>query len=392
MKKMFLIIWCLLICLNFHQGLCVEKRIRAEGRSTLAHLDVEKARDRAFEDALRKAVEQGVGIHISSESLSKNYQLIYDKILANSSGYVQQYRIIGEEEKGGFYVVKISALVKIDDIKSDLIAIGILLERKNLPRVLVVIKEQFMSQVVTKKAKHFFFHRQSQVEACLAAAFLEKGFYVLDSRSVKGSREKEQAIKAIQGNIKAAKLLGNIMNADVVLIGDSYSKKSGTVAGSNFISVAATLSVKAIRAGTGEILTANTWNSSGAGLNDIAAANNAAKRVSSIASDKLIRDVLNKYIKDIQGAHIIQVIIYNITNFSHLDLLEKELKHYIPGIQKLYRRSFERRIAILDASIKGEIDTVASAIQKRKFEKFKVVVTGFSKNVIKLTIVQHEKK
>jgi hypothetical protein len=393
MKKMSIIIGCLLIALNFHQGLCREKRIVAEGRSTLANLDKEKAYERALDDALRKAVEQGVGVHISSQSKANNYQLIYDEILSMSSGYVQQYKILKNYKKDGMLVVKVSALVKIDDIKNDLISIGVLLGRKKLPRVLVLVNETFMSQLTPENSKNLFIHgqKQSQVEARLASILMEKGFHVLDSKSITKSREKEQAIKILQGKTGAAILLGNIMHADVILIGEAHSNKSGNIAGSNFVSVTKALTLKAIRADTGEILAANTWNSSGAGMNDAAASNNAAKRVADMAGGQLINDVLNKYLAETGGTQMIQLIVYNITSFSDLESLEDELKKHIPGIQQLYRRSFERGIAIFDAQIKGESDVIAHAIQQRPFNVAKVVVTGTSKNVIKLTIKKNRR-
>ncbi len=394
MKKMSIILWCLLISLNFHEGLCREKRIVAEGRSTLANLDKEKAYERALEDAFRKAVEQGVGIHISSQSMTKNYQLISDEILARSSGYVQEYKILKSYEKDGFYVIKISALVKLDDIKNDLQAVGILLERKNLPRLIVLVNETFMSQLTPENSKKPLFQSQiqSQVEARLTSLLVEKGFYVLDSNSITESRAKEQAVKALQGKTEAAKLLGDIMRADVILIGEAHSNKSGNIAGSNFVSVTKALTLKAIRADTGEILAANTWNSSGAGLNDAAASNNAAKRVADMAGDQLITEVLNKFLVETGGTQIIQIIVYNIRGFSDLEFLEKSLmdsQHGIPGLSQLYRRSFEKGIAIFDAQIKGESDVIAHAIQKKIFKRYKVVVTGTSQNVIKLTIVQN---
>lgn len=394
MKKISIILWCFFLSLNFHQGQSREKRIVVEGRSTLTNLDIEIAYERALEDALRKAVEQGIGIHISSQSMARNYQLISDEILARSSGYVQQYKILKQGKKDGVYAIKISALVKMDDIKNDLISIGILLKRKKLPRMLVLVNEKFMSQLTSENSKTLFIHGQiqSQIEARLASLLLEKGFHVLDSKSIIQSRAKEQAIKALQGKAAAAKLLGDIMHADVVLIGEAHSNKSGNIAESNFVSVTKALTLKAIRVDTGEILAANTWNSSGAGMNDIAASNNAAKRVADIAGDQLITDVLNKYITETGDTHMIQLIVYNIRSFSDLEFLEKSIMdraHGIPGIRQLFNRGFEKGIAIFDAQIKSESDAIAHAIQKKIFKRYKVVVTGISKNVIKLTIVKN---
>lgn len=396
MKKASLILCCFFISLNLHLGLCVEKpakaeQITVEGRSTLAHLDIEKARDRALEDALRKAVEHGVGIHISSQSLTKNYQLIEDRILAKSSGYVQQYNIINEGRQDGFYVVTISALVKVDDIKNDLRPIKILIEQ-NLPRLLVLVDEDFTSQATAGKAKNNSSQHQSPVEASLASEFIKKGFYVLNSKAIKGTGKKGKAIKALQEDTKIAKLWGTTMNTDVVIIGEAHSAKRGPIPESNFVSVTTELTVKVFQADTGELLTTRTWNIAGAGLNYVAAANNAAKRVANIAGEHLISVVLDTLREGTYGKRNIWIIVYDITDFSNLDLLEKELKNQVPGIQKLYRRSLDRGIAIYDAEVKGKTANISAGIHKRVFGKLKTLVIGVSQNVIKLKIVQNEQK
>ncbi len=357
--------------------------IVTEGRSSLANRDIEKARDSAIEDALRRAVEQGVGTFISSESITEKYRLIYDKILSNSFGYIREYKILTEEKDGGFYIVKIRAVVSSASIENDLQAIGLLLERKNLPRLMILIQESLYPNSDGEN----YLAQQSQAEVSVVSAFLEKSFFVIDSATLNSSREREQAIRALQGDSKAASLLGLMHEADLVVLGTAASSARGKVANSNFISVGTTLTLKVIRTDTAEILAVKTWNSSGAGLDVLAASNNSVKRVSENVCDELISDVLNKWAAETGGTHIIQIQVTQVINFSDLDHLEKTLLNRIPGIQELYRRSYERGIAMLDARVKGEADTIASAIQKFIFGRYKVVVSGFSKNVIKLKLV-----
>ena len=364
-----------------------DKEIVAEGRSSLANLDIEKARDRALEDAMRNAVEQGVGVFVSSESITQSYRLIYDKILINSYGYVRERRIISEGKQGEFYVVRIAAIVKTGSIKNDLQAIGLLMERKQLPRLMVLIKESWQA----RPEDQGFFSRQSQAEVSVVSAFLKKGFYVLDSTALKDSRGREEALKVIRGDSKAASMLGQLAGSDIVVAGESISQNRGTVANSSFVSVSTTFNLKVFNVDTAEILAAKTWNGPGAGLDELSASNASVTNVSNKVCDELIVDVLNKWVAQTGGTQIIQIIVYQVTSFSDLDYLEKSLSNWIPGIKELYRRSYESGIAILDARVKGESDTIASAIQKKVFGRFKVIVSGFSKNMIKLMIVKEEK-
>ena len=63
--------------------------VEAEGVAAILNGDTDIARDKAIVDAQRKAVEQAAGVLISSESLVENYDLLSDRILTQSSGYIQ---------------------------------------------------------------------------------------------------------------------------------------------------------------------------------------------------------------------------------------------------------------------------------------------------------------
>ena len=63
--------------------------VEAEGQAMIKNGDEPAARDRALEDAQRKAVESAVGTMISAETVMENYQIISDRILAKSAGYIK---------------------------------------------------------------------------------------------------------------------------------------------------------------------------------------------------------------------------------------------------------------------------------------------------------------
>ena len=83
--------------------------VEAEGRGMIKNGDEPAARDRALEDAQRKAVESAVGTMISAETVMENYQIISDRILAKSSGYIKNYTIKSSGADNGIYKVVIKA-------------------------------------------------------------------------------------------------------------------------------------------------------------------------------------------------------------------------------------------------------------------------------------------
>ena len=80
----------------------------------------------ANKNALRAAVEQAVGSIIDTETLVKNEEVISDKILSFSAGYVKSYKQLGEPKtENGLVSVRISAEVKRNELDSQLRSAGV---------------------------------------------------------------------------------------------------------------------------------------------------------------------------------------------------------------------------------------------------------------------------
>jgi hypothetical protein len=379
-RKLFLILWGLVVLLTFHKGFCYEKSSITEGWSPLS-------KDKAIEEAKKNAVGNEVGALISSHLMEEKQELIRQKVLARFENYINGFYIIDEKpkqrerNKDNKYFVKIKSSVKVDKIKKDLAILEIILDRANFPRFAVSITP------IQNEASPI---NHGQVESSIKTAFLSKGFYLI------APREMEKGLDELrQGNSPIDKSWEDLMKPDIIVKGKVESTKNGNIAGSMLVSITVTLTLEVIRTDTDEILSTGTWDSADAGINYSTAANVAGNSVSEKASKKVITDVLNKYVIKTGGTHTIQIKVYNITDILVLDYLEKSLEskeNGIPGIQKLSRRSFTEGIAIFNAEIKGESDAIASAIQKKVFGKIRVAVTGFSQNVIRLTIFQNKKK
>lgn len=101
-------------------------------------------RQTALATAMRRAVEQGLGTYIKSDTTVVDYELVEDKILSHSKGYVTSYSIINERKMEGGVTITISANVDNMILKDDLDALAIL--RKNAivgnPRILVAFSNK----------------------------------------------------------------------------------------------------------------------------------------------------------------------------------------------------------------------------------------------------------
>ncbi len=102
----------------------------------MADADLKNAREIALTDALRRAVEKGVGQKIISDTAINNYQLTYDRVFTSAVGYVREYWIIGESSDQKLYHVTVRAKVGKDKV-NDKDVLQMLVQRMNSPRVVV---------------------------------------------------------------------------------------------------------------------------------------------------------------------------------------------------------------------------------------------------------------
>jgi hypothetical protein len=79
----------------------VFKTVRSEGLGLIVADDLGAAFDQAKYAALRQAVEQAVGVLVSSHSRVANYVLIEDDILSRTAGFVRSYDIVSKERVDG---------------------------------------------------------------------------------------------------------------------------------------------------------------------------------------------------------------------------------------------------------------------------------------------------
>ncbi len=119
---------------------CFAKTLEITGSATIYSSNVGSARNQALQNALRQAVEQGVGVFIDSNSLTRNYEVIKDEIFSASEGYVSSYEIVreGTTADGTVYEITISAEVAEGKIKDTLTALRILHRKMGNKRLMII--------------------------------------------------------------------------------------------------------------------------------------------------------------------------------------------------------------------------------------------------------------
>lgn len=117
----------------------VTKRVQATGQAVVVG-DLAAACDQARRSALREAVEEGVGVLVSSVTRVQNYAVIDERILSGTRGYVRSFEVLSRQElEGGAACgVTVEAVVDLGELHRDLDALDLAVVAVGSPRVVCV--------------------------------------------------------------------------------------------------------------------------------------------------------------------------------------------------------------------------------------------------------------
>ena len=349
-----------------------ETEILAEGVAALEYQGgIDIARDHAIDDALRKAVEQGVGAYIDAETRVNNFQLISDEIYSRTKGYVSSYSIIYEEQDGDLYRVVIRAVVNTEGIENDLAAVGILLQEQGRPRVMVVVKEfsemQDLSDEGTMGSIMF--------ETMLLDHFREQGFPVVDAAAVAGILEKDQLKLILEGDDRTAALIGLEAGAEIVIAGTVlHSVNSLTIAGSPRDVYEFQVSSRAINTRTGSVLAGSAMT-----VAVPFSESQARTRAADSTASELTSAILDGWI---QSENTTIIVVTN-ADFDKVQTLRSELRLKLRGVVDVITREFAGSRATLEVlsetSTEEVIDEISGGELDVEFE-----ITGLAGNRVEI--------
>jgi hypothetical protein len=173
--------------------------------------------DAAVRNAQRSAIEQGASVFIHSQTEVENFQLIKDKMFSHTEGYLAGYEILEKKREDEFYRVKIEATVALNKVKNDLIALKIILESLERPKLMVLVEESY---------KRSGFEGMHLAETEMVSLLEAKGFEIVDKDQLALARQQDQAKLALAGNMEVAKTLGLLFDAQYVLLGKAVVRES----------------------------------------------------------------------------------------------------------------------------------------------------------------------
>lgn len=331
------------------------------------------SRDDAIRDALRMAVEQSVGILVDSQTLSRNYQIVTDEIYTKSQGFVQDYKVVGEQITNGGYVLTVNVTVNTNPdspLYSRLQKLHLIEVMLRDPRIAVFIPEYHQASAFPDGAS----------ENAVIQKLREAGFrHVLDARQVQVI-ERNKLVRAIlDGNYEEAKVMATTQQLDFVIVGEATSQYVGDLYDSGIKSSRAHVEAKFLKVDTGEVIAAQGFEASGVDITPLVAAKKALAATGKQVGDYMVQQLM-QYASDPDKPVTITI---KRAGFNKLNLIQNALKQ-TPGVKTVLLRSYSSGIAQIDVTYTGSPKVLADAIQST--DGVTLDITGITNSTVEVVL------
>jgi len=177
--------------------------------------------DAARRDALRRALEQGGEVEISSRSDVENFALIRDTIFARADGIVTDYTVLEQgDAAGGVKFCRIRAQVSKSAIAATWGEVQNVLDQLGQPGIAVYILERIDG--VQQDSSIL----ESQIENRL----LQAGFKVYAGEQLRVLAEKESADAEAEGNVAKLRAIAKDFGTEIFITGTAQANAAGVKA------------------------------------------------------------------------------------------------------------------------------------------------------------------
>ena len=331
-----------------------------------------RARDQAVAAALRKAVEQSCGVFLKAQSQTSRYKLVYDKIFANTVGFVREHQVVRTWMRDGKTFAKIRALVSTQKFEKNWAAIAHTIHRAGNPRVIVAVAE------TTRWTRNGWEYGLSKikengiVQSGMEDFFLGKSIVLMDRKAGKAVSKRDVLLAGLRDDTKAIAAIGARFKADVVVTGKANAKYSRTitVSDTSMHQYVGNLTLRAVETDSARVLASKTFRATATTLHRGAGAEKALAKLAEEAAPKFLAALVEAWRKRVHVSRSVQLRIARM-EFPAWLKFKREVSA-IRGIRALHLREITEGFANISAEYEYKAELLAEQLMGLKSIRLKV--------------------
>jgi hypothetical protein len=360
------------------------------GRGTIFRDNVAKARDEAIADGLWNAVEQGVGLLISSSSVIDHFQLLSDRVYSQAEEFIHDYKVLTESKSGRYYRLVVRATLSMKALHDKLQDIGVLMTNEKRPSVLLLLSEQNIAQTSPRYswARSSFGGLPLTIEDTLAGYLRKKGFVIVNPETLEGLViNLWPGYGELELSDEAAAKLAEQVGAEVVILGKAFARFSGNVLNTDMKSVEAEMSGRAIRADTGMVVASSEATGAAAHANEMVASTEALTLAASGVAEELSRQLAANWGREASEWVLVELVVKGIKEYADFVRFRTTIRNEIRGVRNVYLKAIKAGEARMDVEVKGNSRMLADELLLKTYEDFVVNIFEVGQNSIMLELV-----
>jgi len=327
------------------------------------------AKDEAVKMALRKAVEQTCGVFLTSQSKVKDYQAVYDKVFANTGGYVLEHKVVKSWIDGQKTFATVQARVSTKKFEQDWARIAHTLNQENNPRVIVAIAE---ATTWTDKGPQYQVDGEGVSQTKIEDFLVEKGLTLMDRTAAAAVSKRDLLLAELKDDAAAVAAAGTRFKADVVIVGKANAKKGERikVGDSQLYQYTTSLSVRAIQSDSARVLMSKTFSKTITQV-QTNAEEKALTKLAEEAAPQLLGALVDAWAK---RANVGRTVELQVAGMDY-DLWKqfKTEAEKIRGVQALRLREITEAVATIDVEYEFTNENLADRLTAIKDPKLKIV-------------------
>jgi hypothetical protein len=340
------------------------------------------ARDEAVKMALRKAVEQTCGVFIKAQSKTKDYQAVYDKVMANTVGFVLEHKVVKTWVEGQTTKATVQARVSTKKFEEDWANIAHTLAQENNPRVVVAIAEA-VNWTTTGPA--YQIDENGAVQSRIEDFLISKGLVLMDKAAAANVSKRDLRLAEIRGKDDEIAAAGARFKADVVIVGLATVKRGGEVelVGQRMHQYNATLAVRAIQTDSARILISKTYSKT---YNELqrGAEDKVLVKLADDSAPEMLKAVVKAWAERANVQRTVELHVSGM-DYDAWKTFKAEAEK-IRGVQALRLREITEAVATIDVEYEFTNENLADRLTALKDVKLKV--TEINANRIKAKVAK----
>ncbi|MBI5723343.1 MAG: hypothetical protein HZA50_05250 [Planctomycetes bacterium] len=339
--------------------------------------------EEAMRDAMRKALEEGAGTYISSQTQTKDFAIVKDTVLAKAAGFILSKEVLSKNKTDeGIWVIKMKAVVSIQRVVDTWGAVTVLLEQMGRPKIMIYLKE-------TIDAKP---QDDSAVQTVLENQLLKSGFVLVNKKQMDEIQRKEAEVAAAENKPDKLLQIAKKFGAQILITGsaDAVLFQNKTVSGMEVSIYTAVAKVFCYRSDTGQSMATINKRATGNHRAPQMAANKSLELINLDHNEpdtgqmtrglapELTEDILNFWQEVLAGRGDAKFEISGI-EFGDVEKVETELKKMKP-VKAVNSGEFDNNIITFTLQLDCQAKDIAKDISKVIKQ---IKITSVSGNVIK---------